>query len=149
MKYIQKKSVVKKDPTLGGIFDTLNIENKEENTYSARIIKDIMILTELEDLSSEVTNKNASATSISVKVYKYGKLRFLSFTVERSGNWTDGTTFFTVPNTALPKAYTYFTGCGAGNTIKMFNLGSDGKVTIRGDINNTQWLSGQLLYLAI
>ena len=32
MKYIQKKSVVKKDPTLGGIFDTLNIENKEENT---------------------------------------------------------------------------------------------------------------------
>ena len=42
MKYIVKKSVVELPPLSGSIADTRNVENKVENTYSARVIEEIL-----------------------------------------------------------------------------------------------------------
>ena len=149
MRYIVKKSVVQKDPTLGGIFDTLNIENEEENTYSARIIKDIMNLTELEDLSSEATNINTNATTKRVEVYKYGRIISLNFIIERSGTWSDGAILFNLSEKIRPIFSTFFTGCGAGNSIKHLNINAvTGDVKIVGDVTNSAWLAGQIVYLS-
>ena len=42
MKYIRKKSISK--PISGSISDTLNIEDKKTNTYSAKIIEELISL---------------------------------------------------------------------------------------------------------
>lgn len=42
MKYIVKKSVVELSSPTGTISDTRNIGNKEVNTYSARIIENLL-----------------------------------------------------------------------------------------------------------
>jgi hypothetical protein len=42
MKYIVKKSVVELSSPTGSISDTRNITNKEVNTYSARIIENLL-----------------------------------------------------------------------------------------------------------
>ena len=42
MKYIVKKSTVELPPLSGSIADTTNIENKVENTYSARVIEELL-----------------------------------------------------------------------------------------------------------
>lgn len=51
MKYIKRKSAVK--PITGSIVDTINIDDKTTNTYSARVIE--------EELIKTITNENGTA----------------------------------------------------------------------------------------
>ena len=76
MKYIVKKSFVELPPVVGGIADTRNIENKVENTYSARII---------EELASS-SGGGADISTIVDLLYPVGR-GFLDFTDTDYSNW--------------------------------------------------------------
>jgi hypothetical protein len=55
MKLLEKKSVVELPPAVGSIADTTNIKDKEKNTYSARVIEEM--LAEGEGTLIAITNK--------------------------------------------------------------------------------------------
>jgi hypothetical protein len=102
----------------------------------------------VEDLSSEVTNLNTSATSKSVRAYKYGRILYLNLNFERSGNWTSGNVLCKLSEKIMPMNSMFFTGCGGANSIKNFNINTTtGEVKIIGDMTNTNWISAQILYL--
>ena len=83
MKYIVKKSVVELPPKSGAIFNTTNISNKDENTYSATIIDELFAETKnnyMTKLYSASSHADTAILSESINNF-YGVLLISHFSL--------------------------------------------------------------------
>ena len=63
MKYLKRKSAIKVDKTKGSIVDTENVDDEVTNTFSIRIIKNLLSKVKVPTKTSELTNDSDFITS--------------------------------------------------------------------------------------
>lgn len=143
MKYIVKKSVVELPAKAGGIFNTTNIANKDENTYSARIIDELTSITnKLANPTLLAPKWNTSALSVyNGGYFQFGKLVIIQMTVK-----TNTTGQVKIANVPIPNAGESITGVtvvSATNNSTTFGYVSGGNLNIQsGSASNTYRING-------
>ena len=156
-KYIKRKSAVKVDKLSGSIVNTTNIENKEENTYSANIIDGLIDkVGEWKQVQFASTTDTVNTNRSRIYVNKVAKL--VRVQIQVTGKISKGQVIVAnvpseyVPN-LMPSDSCWFimwhTNGDIANNV-MFARGSvsaDGKISVLSAYNDTvENLFGEVIY---
>lgn len=160
MKTIKKVSVTPIEEKTGHIYDTTNIDNKAENTYSAEII-DTHFQEKLNVNSYFATNNNeAVAEASTLKVEQYGKLVILTFKDVRFKQELHNDAF-TILFSNIPRVVSSFDENGNElavppyTILQNFNTNSGARIGIKNNyvmswyanVNTTDLFCGQFMYI--